>query len=249
MLVATVCAVLLPGCGLWRPARVPMPTIAVASACAARPDTLVIFLPGAYSLPQEYLREGFVEALRRRSIAADVVIADAHLGYYRNRSVIDRFEADVLAPARAQGYAHIWLVGISLGGFGAFINAQAHPQGIDGIVALAPYLGEAPTVESVRAQGGLARWRAPQAPSEATADDTMLWRWLQGYADPATAATRPALYLGWGRDDRFKDVEPLLAAALPPQRVFNVPGGHDWPPWRALWEQVLDTAPLPRCAG
>jgi len=32
----------------------------------------------------------------------------------------------------------------------------------------------------------------------------------------------------------------LLAAALPPSSVDIVPGGHDWPTWRALWDRFLD---------
>jgi len=36
----------------------------------------------------------------------------------------------------------------------------------------------------------------------------------------------------------------LLAAALPATRVTDLPGGHDWPPWRALWTQWLDSGAL-----
>jgi enterochelin esterase-like enzyme len=31
-----------------------------------------------------------------------------------------------------------------------------------------------------------------------------------------------------------------MAAALAPSDVDTVPGGHDWPTWRALWGRFLD---------
>ena len=33
--------------------------------------------------------------------------------------------------------------------------------------------------------------------------------------------------------------------ALPPEQVFTIEGGHDWPQWRQLWRNVLDVLPLP----
>ena len=131
---------LLAGCGFWRPAKIPMDTRLEPSACAARADTLVVFLPGAYSKPDEFVREGFVEALRRRRIAADAMLVDAHLGYYDNRSIAERLDADVIAPAHARGYLAVWLVGISIGGLGALAHEATRPGGVAGIVVLAPYL-------------------------------------------------------------------------------------------------------------
>jgi hypothetical protein len=37
---------------------------------------------------------------------------------------------------------------------------------------------------------------------------------------------------------------------LPAGHSVEVPGGHDWPPWRALWTSWLDRGLLPGdCAG
>lgn len=67
-------------------------------------------------------------------------------------------------------------------------------------------------------------------------------------AQPAPAG--PPVWLGFGREDRFADAHRLLAQALPAERHFDVPGGHDWPPWRALWSAWLDRRLLPQaCAG
>ncbi len=32
----------------------------------------------------------------------------------------------------------------------------------------------------------------------------------------------------------------MMAAVLPSDAVDVLPGGHDWPVWRQLWEKFLD---------
>lgn len=239
----------LAGCGfLPRPATVPMATQLERSACAQPARTLLVFLPGAGSLPDEFVREGFLREVQLRRIAADMVIADAHRGYYSQRSVLERLDADVIAPARQQGYRAIWLVGISLGGLGSLLYEEALPGRIAGVVALAPYLGEERFIETVTAAGGIATWRAPaEAPTDGVFEPR-LWRWLQGYGAAAgSPATRPPLYLGYGASDRFAASNAMLGAVLPPAQVFITPGGHDWNAWRPLWRDILQVLPLPRC--
>lgn len=240
--VLTGLIVLLTGCAGLRAARVPMDTRIEKSVCSAPTDTLVVFLPGAYSDPPEFEREGFVTALQQRRIAADVMLADAHIGYYNNRSIVDRLEADVFVPARAASYRKIWLVGISIGGFGALIHEEVLPGGTAGLVVLAPYLGERALSATIQHVGGLAQWKAPAGPLPLDEMETRLWRWLQ-----ADHATKPPVYLGYGTGDRFAFSHRLLGSALPPGRVFTTPGGHDWPEWRRLWQQALEVLPLPVC--
>jgi hypothetical protein len=236
---------LLTGCSFLRPATVPLATDKDLASCSAKADTLLVFLPGAYSTIDEFVREGFVQEVRQRRIAADIVMADAHMAYYNNRTMIERLETDVLVPARTAGYRAIWLVGISVGGFGALIHEEQMPGGVTGIVALAPYLGERGLTREIAAAGGLAAWKAPAGDLPLAQMETRLWRWLQARAKAPAGA--PALYLGYGTQDRFADSHRLLAAALPPGQVFTTPGGHDWAPWRQLWQQALAVLPLPRC--
>jgi pimeloyl-ACP methyl ester carboxylesterase len=231
------------GCALRRPMTVPMQMLQLPAQCAAPVETLVVFLPGAYSRPEEFVREGIVRALRERHIAADAWIVDAHLGYYEQRSIIERIQADVFVPARQRGYRRIWLVGVSIGGFGALIHSLSHPGEVEGIVVIAPYLGQRTVLEPIRASGGLRAWKAPAGELTLDQMDTILWRWLQGYLD--AREPRPPLYLGAGRDDRFADAHAVLGAALPPERVVMSAGGHDWSPWREVWRQILPTLPLP----
>jgi pimeloyl-ACP methyl ester carboxylesterase len=247
IVLPALCAgfLLLSGCGFLRPATVPVATDRDLASCSAKTGTLLVFLPGAYSTIDEFVREGFVQEVRQRRIAADIVMVDAHMAYYNNRTVIARLEADVLAPARAAGYRAIWLVGISVGGFGALIHEEQMPGGVTGIVALAPYLGERPLTQEIARAGGLTAWQAPTGDLSLEQMETRLWRWLQAQAKLPDGA--PALYLAYGTEDRFADSHRLLAAALPPQRVFTTPGGHEWAPWRRLWQQVLAVLPLPAC--
>lgn len=239
----------LVGCGLWRPTTVPMRMLAEPAACGTRADTLIVMLPGSFARPEEFVEEGFVAALRERRIRADVWAVDAHLGYYSEKSVIDRLQADVLTPAKAQGYAHVWLAGISIGAFGAMLAADAQPTGIDGVVILGPYLGSRIASNDIVRAGGLRQWTAPAGPLAPDDVDTRTWRWLKQFDGTAATAPTTSLYVGYGLDDRFRYSDDLLAAALPADRVFTAEGGHDWATWRTLWTRMLETLPLPRDAS
>ena len=239
-------SLLLAACGVWRPTPVPLRTVRLPATCADKPHVLVAFLPGVFTRPREFVANGLVALLRERHIAADALLVDAHLGYYSEHSIVERLQSDVIAPARAAGYAQVWLVGVSLGGYGALIHSAAYrhdPAGrVDGIVAIAPYPGDDRVVASIDDAGGLAKWPAPARSLPPNAFDVTLWRWLQGYA---TGQPRPPLYLGYGLGDRFASSSGLLAAALPASHVVTVPGGHDWPVWQAIWQRLLPALPLP----
>lgn len=213
-----------------------------------RSDTLLVFLPGAFLKPEEFEREGFVAAVRERDVAADVMLVDANVSYYYDQSFVQRLSDDVLAPARSAGYATIWLVGISIGGFGALTHELSRPGLVDGIVALAPYLGRRPLGAEIQKAGGLRTWTAPETPSDDEVD-RKLWPWLQQYASPQPAVrTLPPLYLGYGLADRFAANHRLLADVLPEGHVFTTEGGHDWPQWSRLWRSLLAVLPLPSFA-
>lgn len=240
-------AALLGGCSLLvREPRVPMEVLSLPRAAGAHSPTLIVFMPGAQEVPQDIVREGFVEQVRARGIDADVVVADTHLGYFYAGVFEQRLREDVIQPARARGYRSVWLAGISLGGFGALRYARAHPDEVDGIIALAPYLAPRLDLQAVWQAGGLANWR-PERPPEPREHERALLLWLQGYGDPAQQ--RPPLLIGHGDDDRLKPFGPLMAGLLPPERLLSAPGGHDWAPWKSMWADALDRAPLPRANG
>lgn len=238
---------LLGGCNVLRVAKTPMDTRldSAGAACVAKADTLLVLLPGRYSSIDEFVSKGMVSAVRERRIAADVMLVDAHMGYYNNGTILERLEADVFGPARAAGYRSVWLVGVSLGGLGTVLHEEALPGSIAGMVLIAPYLGEREALASIEA-GGLRAWKAPAGPLPKDPMEPRIWRWLQAGAS-APAPALPPIYLGYGTEDRFLYSHRLLATALPPGRAFTTPGGHDWPEWRRLWQQVLAVVPLPKC--
>lgn len=244
ILATAVLGLSLGGCSLMvREPRVPMEVLSLPRTADAQSQTLIVFMPGAQEVPQDIVREGFVAQVRARGIDADVVVADAHLGYFRCGVFEQRLHEDVIRPARERGYRSVWLAGISLGGFGALRYARAHPGEVDGVIALAPYLAPRLDLQAVWQAGGLANWR-PDGPLKPWEHERALLLWLQGYADPAQR--RPPLFIGHGDHDRLKPFGPLMAGLLPPGRLLSAPGGHDWPPWKAMWADALDRAPLPR---
>jgi len=216
-----------------------MPVIHQPADARRNAGVLAVMLPGAYSLPREFVDQGFVSRLHAR-FAVDVAIADAHLGYARDGTLLQRLRDDVLAPAWRDGYRRIWLVGISLGGFASLGLLMQQPEWIEGVLAIAPYVGQPPLLQQVRAAGGARAYAAAPQPSDDPAAE--LWRWL-GRAD---TAMRRRIHCYTGSQDRLIDGQRLLAAELEADHVLEVPGTHDWPAWNTLWSRWLERAPWPR---
>jgi pimeloyl-ACP methyl ester carboxylesterase len=201
-----------------------------------------VFLPGRYDHPRDLVRNGLVAAVRDRGLAADILIPDLHFGYYLRRTAVDRLHEDVIRPAREEGYRHIRLVGISVGGFGALLYAQMHPGMVDEVVLIAPYLGESRIHKEIARAGGLKSWDPGQWTSEDY--ERTLWAWLREHGG---AGTDPVISLGYGRSDSFAMSNRLLAAVLPDDNVTSTAGGHDWAPWLRIWETLLERRPLHAC--
>jgi pimeloyl-ACP methyl ester carboxylesterase len=144
--LAALGMVLWAGCARLRPAVVPLRTLELSPPGSHR--TLVVFLPGRRDSPEDFRRFRFAELARRSGVLADFVAVDAHPGYYFNKTIVDRLREDILAPARKK-YERIWLVGISIGGTGSLLYAAQHPEDVDGIVLLAPFLGNDPVIEEI----------------------------------------------------------------------------------------------------
>ena len=244
----------LAGCSIFmaRPTTIPMDVLhPPGSACPGRAPVLLVMLPGAYSRQADFIDKGYVEAVRSRGLAADIAIADAHLGYFNDRSVLTRLREDVILPARAQGY-RVWFVGISLGGFAALGYAARHEEEVDGLVLIAPYLGRRQLLDEIDAAGGPMLWRnSPHAPPTEDEPERRVWEWLtdRAAAPEAPATARLPIYLGHGSTDRFAASHRVFAGVLPAGHSEELPGGHDWAPWRALWLNWLDRGLLPTDCG
>jgi len=204
----------------------------------------VALLAGAYQAPEEFLSAGFAEAVGSRSLAVDLSFIDIELDILTDRAGLVHLHEQVVLPARARGYAQIWLGGISLGGYITLdyvSRAAALPGGdIDGICLLAPYLGNRMVIAEIARAGGLSAWE-PGALAESD-EERRIWQFIK-----QRGSSSPAVYLGYGREDRFAPAQALLGSALSAQDVDVVPGGHDWPTWQRLWENFLDSGKL--CSG
>jgi pimeloyl-ACP methyl ester carboxylesterase len=243
------------------PTTTPIPELRYGATQSERASCLVVLLPGLGDEPQQFAAHGFVEPLRRPGTRVDATAVDAHFGYYRERIIVDRLHADVVAPARKRGYDAIWLVGISLGGLGALAYAAAHPDHVQGVVLLAPFLDMGGVPDEIRKAGGLRPWAAryedepsgPKAPAPWRGEPKRFFRFVWDFAaEPVRAdGSRVPIYMGYGRADRYAGSQRLLAEALPTKRTLRIAGGHTWRVWEKLWDEFMARKVLHRtcCDG
>jgi hypothetical protein len=200
----------------------------------------LVALPGAYMAPAEFAVAGFDRTLAEHGQPVDFLAAEIDSGLYLDNTVAERVHAEVIAPARRRGVRRIWLLAISLGGMGALQVMRAYPGEIEGVILLSPFLGTRGLIAEVERASGLAAWHpGPVAPGDI---ERPLLQWLR--TQNFMAGGPPAVYLGCGRDDRFAAASALLAACLPLERVVIGAGGHDWPSWTRLWQEILALRPF-----
>ena len=224
----------MTGCSLLtRDTPTPIPILARPLSAAGRTGTLIVWLPGRGNTLAVFDQEGIGSTLREAGVAADVIVVDAHLGYYFQRTVIERLRADVLVPARQQGYRRIVLAGISLGGLGALLNERDNPGAVDALVLLSPNLGDDEKLfDRIAAAGGPVAWAAGRDP-QAGGVFEQLWTFLG-----TRSAALPPTWLFTGRSDPYGRGHRLFARLLPAARVTTIDGAHDWRTWHALWREV-----------
>lgn len=224
------------GCALFASGQTPLKTVRYGSDPVPH-RTLVVLLPGRFDDAEDFARAGFIAMARARGVEADFLAVEAHLGYYRARTIVPRLHADVMVPAHRAGYTRIWLLGISLGGMGALLYLKDHPESVAGAALLSPYLGRDGLVADIARAGSLAAWQPPQDCLRESVCG--LWRWLRDQSLAGAGADSP-LWLGYGERDRFPAAHRLLAEALTAERSLRIAGGHDWDTWRQLWSALLD---------
>jgi pimeloyl-ACP methyl ester carboxylesterase len=209
-----------------------IPTIFAAARAGHTAPRRVVMLPAAYSGPDDFVREGFVSTARERHLDVDLVFAGVELQQVIDRTVLTRVRQELILPARSLGCA-VWLGGISLGGYLALCCAEQHPAELAGLCVFAPYLGSHIVTGEIARARGVEGWDPPELANDD--DERRVWRFIKSLRSGALT-----VHLGLGSEDRFAERHRLLAAALAPTDVDSVPGGHDWPTWRRLWERFLD---------
>lgn len=204
-------------------------TIPVALVAAPQPaKRLVVVLPGRRDDLTALKRFGIADAIQSEWPDADVVLTELSFAYYVERVATTRLHDEVIAPALARGYDEIWLTGASLGGMGAAKYDADHPGTVDGIVMLAPYLGDGALLREIETAGGVAQWSAASAP---VTDDwqRVLWRHIGTWSDDPAKARN--VWLVYGDDDRLRDAARTLAPVLRDDHVLERDGGHTWRVW------------------
>jgi pimeloyl-ACP methyl ester carboxylesterase len=232
----------LSACSYVHSERIPMRTQEYRMQAAVPSHTLLVMLPGRYSTADQFRAEGFVDLLRASGYTLDVMAVDANISYYLDQTIVERLREDVIIPARQRGYKRIWVLGISMGGMGAIWYDRTHPADLDGLILLAPYLGEKPIVEEVETAGGLRGWQQDDGDMGQFPED--IWGMTKGYVDRQASAGR--LFLGYGLQDSLARSNSLLAREMPADQVVTLTGSHDWPTWRILLTRLLENRLLRR---
>jgi Serine aminopeptidase, S33 len=200
-------------------------------------NTLIILLPGANHLPEDFVTQGFVSAVRQRQLDIDIVMPELAFDQIADRTVLQKIHDSAIRPYAALGYPNIWIAGISIGGYVAIAYAHRYPKQVNGLMLLAPYLGNRITTGEIALAGGIKAW-TPHAIAD---DDTERgnWYWLKNQTD-TTHMDTTELHLGYGENDRFAGDIAMVAQVLPDEYVDKIPGGHVWLVWQQLWHNFLD---------
>ena len=200
---------------------------------------LVVVLPGRADDLDALRRSGMTEAIQGAWPDADVLLAEVTLGDYMRGNAPERLHAEVIVPARERGrYREVWLAGASMGGMGTLMYDRLYPGEMDGLVLLAPYLGDARLLKEIADAGGIAQWEAgpPQA-ADAEHWQRELWRHIQRALRDPDAASR--IWLAYGDRDRLRKTFPQLIPALRQDQVLLREGGHTWTVWSPAMGEVL----------
>ncbi|MFZ5440270.1 MAG: alpha/beta fold hydrolase [Myxococcota bacterium] len=245
-LVVSFALVLGSGCSLGRfmnialqNGRAPLAHSSVVERPAA--SCVVVFLPGIGDAPARFEQHGFIEQIADR---CDVSVVDSHFGYYRDANLVPRLAA-VLEPLRPR-YERVWLVGVSLGGYGAAWTARERPELVDGVVLISPFLGLPKSVEPLVTHAereGLASLRPGLLPRSTKAPNPRrhfmevepLWVWLgERSREPHDG---PKVHVAWGARDKLAPTLRVLEDAFD-DRALVRDGGHDWPTFARLFAEV-----------
>jgi pimeloyl-ACP methyl ester carboxylesterase len=218
-------------------AQIPVPVLEYGQIETSGNTDLLIFLRGIGGSHTDFERFGLIDQVRDRGLPFDIAVPNAHYGYYKSESVVDRIKEDIIEPARQQGYQRFWLAGFSMGGLGSLFYIREHPEDIEAVMLVSPFMGWGTIRREIEAVGGIRNWDA-----DSSAIDNwqiLIWTFVQDYI--AAPESYPPVYLGYGTTDGVTKNGPvLLADALPAQRVFTLRGGHNYTTFQALWSEHLD---------
>ncbi len=225
---------LLSGC--FPKPSIPIPRLDYGPMDASENKNLLILLRGIGGKPEDFEKYGLIEEIRSRNLPFDVVVPNAHFGYYKSETLEERLKEDIIDPARAKGYQEIWLAGFSMGGLGSLFYLRSFADDVNGVILSSPFMGWETILKEIDAAGGIQHW-TPNKESDNW--QQLIWRWVQQYQK--APSSYPPIYLGYGAGDVMTGNGPiLLSTALSKERVFTVPGGHTYKTFKKIWKTHMD---------
>ncbi len=230
-------AITLLSTGCVPKAQIPVPVLEYGQTENSGNTDLLIFLRGIGGSHTDFERFGLIDQVRERNLPVDIVVPNAHYGYYKSESVVDRIKEDIIEPAKQRGYARFWLAGFSMGGLGSLFYIREYPEDIEAVMLVSPFMGWGTIRREIETAGGINNWDADNSAIDNW--QILIWTFVQDYI--AAPDNYPPVYLGYGtRDGVAKNGPELLAAALPEERIFTLQGSHNYPTFRSLWSIHLD---------
>lgn len=205
----------------------------IVQSISSHSAPVLVLLPGTYSEPEDFVREGFPAALQKQGIEAELVMAQIRASWFSDGTVVDRIREGVIVPAHERGRSRIWLVGISLGGLAALSYVAHHERDIQGILLISPYPASRRVLSEMQDLCPK-RWSKPASLLERDLEREA-WMWLVNNRNDK----RLPVYCYFASGDRFAFGQRQMARALDSERVRELPGGHDWRTWRVLWTEFL----------
>ena len=211
-------------------------TIESFSSISNTKRALVVLFPGFGGEGIYYEQQGCIEAMRERGFDADILILNVKPRIYIENEIIEMMKTEIISPAKALGYKHIYLVGISMGGHGVLLYVTKYPEDIDAVLILSPFISGPRQTNAIIEAGGIENWE--HCPFVGWDQACRLWQALKVYtSDPERCSN---IFLGYGTEDVFVKECRVLAGLLPPEHVFTVPGKHNWTTWKKLWIIAMD---------
>lgn len=236
LFLSVVVGIALPFMGCFSRPAIPIPRLEYGPMDASGNKNLLILLRGLGGRPEDFDKHGLIREVRSRELPFDIVVPDAHFGYYRSETLEERLKEDLIDPARRKGYRQIWLAGFSMGGLGSLFYLRSFKEDVDGVLLISPFMGWDTILDRIDEAGGISRW-TPQKKSDNW--QHLIWGWVKQYQQ--SPESYPPVFLGYGRGDTMIGKGPaLLSAALPEKRVFTVSGGHTYKTFRRIWRTHLD---------
>jgi pimeloyl-ACP methyl ester carboxylesterase len=225
----------------------PVPTVLIP-ATTTPAHRLVVILPGRADDLLKLRNSGAVQAVQSAWPDADVLLAELTMDYYAAGVAPLTLHNQVIGPARSRGYREIWLAGASLGGLGTLMYDASYPGQMDGLVLLAPYVGERALLKEIEQAGGVAAWDpGPTQPVTEFTWQRELWRHIRQWS--LQRDTHRRVWLAYGKNDWLEPSMPLLVSALPADQVLVREGGHQWSVWSPALGDILLRARSGRGGG